>query len=250
MIELKNVSFSYNSDSFMDIAELCFDNKCLTAIVGENGSGKSTLLKLIAGAERRFTGNIFIDGSDILKTPARKIAKALSYFPQGREVCDMTAFETVLMGRYPHNKSSFFESKRDYRVASDALRLVGMSEYASHRLTALSYGERQRIYLAMNIAQEADNCLFDEPTNFIDARAKFLTLDILKGLRDEGKCIICVLHDIALAMKYADRIVVMKNGSIFADGAPDMLYEGKMLESAFGIGLERHTSGDYLITKK
>ncbi|MBQ9117198.1 MAG: ABC transporter ATP-binding protein, partial [Clostridia bacterium] len=177
----------------------------------------------------------------------RELARLLSVFPQGRPVPDMAAGEMVLMGRYPFRRGFAAFSDDDVAMAEKALVSADASEFGGRNMKALSYGERQRVYLAMQMAQDTRNCVLDEPTNFMDASHSFQILDYVKRMSaEEGKCVVCVLHDIPLAMRYADRLVILKNGGIYADGAPDELFEGGDIARAFNIRLERFSvNGGY-----
>lgn len=239
MIEIKNLCFSYGNNEFIRDLNVAFPDSSLTVIVGENGSGKTTLLSLIANELKFKSGTMQIDGIDIGSLKHNELACRLSVFPQGREIPDMTALELVSMGRYPHNKSKITTPKRDIDIAYAALARVGTEKFAERRLSSLSYGERQRIYLAMQIAQDAQNLLLDEPTNYLDISARFQTMELLTSLKNEGKCVVAVLHDITLALAYADRIAVMKNGELVDFDTPDMIYQRKSLEDTFGVRISR-----------
>lgn len=235
MIEIRDLSFSYGSLPFVQSLSLTLENGSFTALIGENGSGKSTLLKLITGSEKPASGEILIDGVNIHNTKKRELAKKLSYFPQSRPTPDMRVEEVVLMGRYPYTRGSFSTPQKDREIALSAMKAMGVSAFAERNMQTLSFGERQKVYLAMLLSQETENCLFDEPTNFMDISAKFMMLEKLSALKSEGKCVLCVLHDLSLAMRYADRIIVMKNGAVFADGAPKTLYKSGAIDQAFCV---------------
>lgn len=239
MIELCDLHFSYNQACQIDIPKLTLADGTLTVLVGENGSGKTTLLRLIAGELRATQGQILVDGQDMARLPKNRLAKRLSYFPQGRPTPDMSALEVTALGRYPHTRTHLFSPREDREWATCALASVGAEQFAERSMRTLSFGERQRVYLAMQLAQDAQNCLLDEPANFLDVSAQFSMLDTLSELREKGKCILCVVHDLSLAMGYADRILVMKNGTVMADGTPDQLYESGVMDQAFGIRLCR-----------
>lgn len=243
MISIKNLCFSYNKSPFIHTASLSFKDGELVAIIGPNGSGKSTLLKLICGELTPKKGEIIIEKKDARHISRRALAKLLSYFPQGRETPDMTALELVALGRFSEHPFGLAASNKDLEIAREALGRVNAAQFENVSLKKLSYGERQRVYLAMQMAQNAQNCLVDEPTNFLDAAAKFAMMDTLACLRNEGKCVICVLHDISLAMRYADRIIIMQDGKIFADGTPRQLYENQKIDKAFGITLLKTEDG-------
>ena len=182
---------------------------------------------------------IEIDGTDTRTLKRHELARRLSVFPQGREIPDMTALELVIMGRYPYINDKFITPQNDIDIAHSALISVGAEKYEERRLTSLSHGERQRVYLAMQIAQGTQNLLLDEPTNYLDVSAKFQVMELLTTLKNEGRCVVTVLHDITLALAYADRIAVMKNGKLIALGNPEAIYQSKSLENAFGIKISR-----------
>lgn len=239
MIEIQNLHFSYGGASSLQLPELTLSDGTLTALVGENGSGKTTLLRLIMGELFPREGAIRIDGLETSRVKKAELATRLSYFPQGRPTPDMSALEVTALGRYPHSRSRLLASKEDRKLAYRALTSVGVEDFADRHMKSLSFGERQRVYLAMQLVQEAQNCLFDEPTNFMDASAKFHMLNTLSDLREQGRCVLCVIHDLTLAMRYADRILVLKEGTLLADGTPDELYESGAIDRAFGIRLCR-----------
>ncbi len=240
MIDIRDLSFSYHKETFFEHLRLTLSDGTLTALIGENGAGKSTLLKLVMGSEKADSGNIFLDGENMHSLKKSDIARRLSYFPQSRPTPDMSALDVVLMGRYPYTKGRFSVPEKEILLAAQAMERMNVSRFAERNVRTLSFGERQRVYLAMLLAQDTQNCLFDEPTNFMDVSAKFSMLDALSEMRNNGKCVLCVLHDLSLAMRYADRIIVMKDGLIFADGTPDALYQNGAIEKAFGIRLQKY----------
>lgn len=232
MIEIKNLTFSYGKEPFLSV-DTSFSDGALTVVIGENGSGKTTLLKLINGIETPKSGRVFVDGSDILITPKKEIAKKLSYFPQARPIPDMSVKETVTLGRYPYG---------DAPDITELLIKTHTKELEDRNMKALSFGERQRVYVAMMMAQNAKNCVFDEPVSFMDVSSAFSMMEGLREMCDDGRCVVCVLHDISLAMSYADRIVIIKNGVIYDDGTPDDLFERGSIDTAFGIRLKKYES--------
>jgi iron complex transport system ATP-binding protein len=124
-------------------------------------------------------------------------------------------------------------------IAREAMVSAGAAQLCDRNMNTLSYGERQKVYLAMQIAQRADNCLLDEPTNFLDVSARFSLLDTLLTMRDGGRCVVCVLHDVSLALAYADRIVTLVGGKVFFDGTPEEQYMSGRLSEALGVEIER-----------
>ena len=242
MIKINDISFSYGKNKFIESLSLTLPDSSLTAIVGENGSGKTTLLSLISRELSQRSGNIEIDGSNTQEMKRDELARRLSVFPQGRETPDMTALELVTMGRYPYIKGKFTTPQKDVDIALASLARAGADSFESRRLSSLSYGERQRVYLAMLIAQDTQNLLLDEPTNYLDISAKYQTMELLTSLKNEGRCVVTVLHDITLALAYADRIAIMKDGSLAVFDTPEAIFEGKYLEKAFGIRITKFES--------
>ncbi|MBQ8496505.1 MAG: ABC transporter ATP-binding protein [Clostridia bacterium] len=246
MIEIRDLSFSYGKTPFTEHLYLTLNDGTFTALIGENGSGKSTLLKLMTGNEAFSSGNILLDGKNLQTLKKNEIARRLSYFPQSRPIPDMTAKEVVMMGRYPYTRGKLSVSKNDILTVESVMTDMNISHFAERNMKTLSFGERQRIYLTMLLAQDTGTCLFDEPTNFMDISAKFAMLSKLTELKKQGKCILCILHDISLALRYADRIIIMKNGNIFADGSPEELCQNGMIEKAFDIRLQTYeTNGEH-----
>lgn len=239
MIQIKDLVFSYNNKSFIEISELTFRDNELTVIIGENGSGKTTLLNLIAGEAKSQQGNVLVDGENIVGLKKRELAKRLSYFPQGRVIPDITVYDAILLGRYPYRGEAPGYSKEDIEIAKNAMEETDTAKFRERILKKLSYGERQRVYLAMQISQGSQNRIYDEPTNFMDVSSKFQILDHLVNSAVKGICVVCVLHDISLAMSYANRIIVLKNGKVYAEGTPDVLYKNRSIDKAFGIKIER-----------
>ena len=241
MIKINDLSFAYGKSGFISDLCLTLPDSSLTAIVGENGSGKTTLLSLISKELSQASGNIEIDGIDTRALKRRELALKLSVFPQGREIPDMTAIELVTMGRYPYIGNRLATPQNDIDIARSTLLRVGAEDFIDRRLTSLSFGERQRVYLAMQIAQDTQNLLLDEPTNYLDISAKFQTMELLRELKNDGKCIAVVLHDLTLALSYADHIAVMKNGKLVSFGTPTEIFESKALEKVFGIKIRKFT---------
>ncbi|MBR5520351.1 MAG: ABC transporter ATP-binding protein [Clostridia bacterium] len=253
MIEIADLSFSYGKNACLKQISLQFQNGELTAVVGANGSGKSTLLKLIAGELAPQNGRVCVDGNDIRRTQRMTLAKSLSYFPQDRPTPDFRAEEVVGLGRYAQTHGRWHVSETERQIVAAALQEVGAAEFSERNLQTLSLGQRQKVYLAMLLAQDASNCLLDEPTNFLDVAASFATLQTLKAQAERGRCVVCVLHDLPVALAYADRVVVMRDGTIFADGTPDELCADGSLEAAFDVritAVETDGKRAYLVMPK
>ena len=253
MIKIIDLSFSYGKDEYIKNFSLEASGGEIVSIIGKNGSGKTTLLKLMGGHLKRSGGEVLIDGEPIDSLRGVKLAKKLSFFHQGREIPNMTVSELVLLGRYPYNTGGFRHSAEDIRAVRSALSRLGIEHLSDRMLETLSYGERQRAYLAMNLAEGADNLLFDEPTSYMDAESVFSLMDLLISLRGEGRTIVAVLHDICAALKISDKIVVMQGGEALAIGTPSEIISSGILRDALGVEVERVTlngANEYIILPK
>ena len=219
----------------------------LAAVVGPNGSGKSTLLRALAGALEPRAGTVTIDG-----TPARELAAAA----RARRVALVAAEdaadeetlvrEAVALGRLPHRPWwRWSGGPQDDAIVENALARVELSAFAERPIATLSSGERQRVWIATALAQRAPTLLLDEPTSHLDLGAAYATLDTLRGLADEGASIAVVLHDLNLAVAAAERIVLVGDGRLLADGTVDEVFRGDLLSRAYGaeIAVERTTAG-------
>ena len=236
MIEIKNLSFSYTKEKYIDNLSLTLNDGELTVLIGANGSGKSTLVRLAVGELCPADGEIFVDGESLRELDRYEAAKRLAYFPEGRPVPHLTVYEMVSLGRFPYTRGSFTTSKEDAAAVEEALSLTELSPLRDRRLDSLSYGQRQRAFLAMLLAQGAKNAIFDEPANFLDEGARFRMLDMIKRLSRTG-AVMAVLHDLSLALTYADRIILMSEGGAVFDGTPARLYQSGIVEKTLGVRL-------------
>lgn len=205
------------------------------SIVGPNGAGKSTFLKCLAGIHRHWAGDIRLTGRPLLGIPPRKLARTVSYVPQA-QWADMpfTVHEFVLMGRYPHLSPFSTYGTEDREAVEQALTETGTRGLRNRLVHTLSGGERQNVYIAAALAQEADVLLLDEPTAFLDYRHQ---IDILATIarinREASKTVITVNHDVNAAVRNSDRILALKDGETAFLGTSDDFLRREVLESVF-----------------
>jgi iron complex transport system ATP-binding protein len=197
------------------------------ALIGPNGAGKTTLLRAIARLVT-FSGSIELDGSDTAELGRAELARLLAVVPQEPSTPTwMTVGEYVLLGRTPHLGPLAKEGLRDRGAAAEALARLDLLAYAERRLGTLSGGEKQRVVVARALAQESRIVLLDEPTASLDIGHQQQALELLDALRAEsGLTLVAAMHDLTLAAQYADRMVLIDDGRVVADGGPvDVLTE-------------------------
>ena len=239
MLRLKNVSAGYSGKTVVKNANLTVSPQKLLILLGENGCGKSTLLKTACGILPKMSGEILLNGKPLESYSAKKAAQRIAFLPQSRPVPDMTARSMVLHGRFPHLGYPRRYKAEDYDIVDEALRAVDAADIADKLLTKMSGGERQKVYLAMALAQQTDVILMDEPTTYLDLRHQLETMQLLRKFADSGKAIALILHDIPLALQTADEIAVISDGEIKMTASPDEVFQSGILQSAMGITLRQ-----------
>ncbi|MCL2506044.1 MAG: ABC transporter ATP-binding protein [Alphaproteobacteria bacterium] len=212
----------------------------ITAIVGPNGCGKSTLLGLCTKMYKPTDGAVYLDGKSIAKYKGKDFAKYVASVYQVNEMpSDLSVHGLVAFGRTPHRKPFGFLSESDEAVISYSIEKTHLKGFEARRISDLSGGERQRAYLAMALTQEPKILFLDEPTTFLDVYFQIEIMEIVAGINSEkGVTVIMALHDLNQAVKYADDIIVMKNGQIAASGAAKATLTSELICSVFGVNAE------------
>ena len=209
----------------------------LTVIVGANACGKSTVLRGMARLLAPTRGAVYLDGKPIHTMPTREVATVLGVLPQSPIAPDaIVVADLVGRGRYPHQGWFRRWTPEDDAAVAEALRATDTLELADRPVDELSGGQRQRVWIAMALAQETDLLLLDEPTTFLDINHQVEVLDLLTDLvRNNGRTIVVVLHDLNLACRYADHIVAMKAGRLVAEGRPSEVMTEAIVAEIFGM---------------
>jgi iron complex transport system ATP-binding protein len=212
----------------------------ITAIVGPNACGKSTLLRGLARLLPPRSGSVTLDGTALESMRTIDVARVLGLLPQTPVAPDgISVGDLVGRGRYPHQGWFRRWNAGDDRAVADALERTDTADLVDRKLSELSGGQRQRVWVAMVLAQETDLLLLDEPTTFLDINHQIELLDLLTDLnRNAGTTIVLVLHDLNLAFRYADHVVVMKAGTIAAEGAPGDVIDAALITDVFGLPCE------------
>ncbi len=246
MIELKHVSAGYGETGVLHDISLDIHSGEVLALVGPNGSGKSTLLRTILGLIPKRSGEIFLNGEEISTLTPRKIAQRAAFLTQSRTTPNITARRMVLHARFPYLSYPRRYRATDYAIADEALRFADAYDLASRPMQQLSGGQRQKVYLAMSIAQQTPAVLMDEPTTYLDMHHQFQVMEMANQLAGEGKAVVLVLHDLPLAMEHAHRIAVLENGHIRDVGTPEEIYKSGTLEAVFQVKISRTKVGERL----
>ncbi|MFD1825396.1 ABC transporter ATP-binding protein [Mumia zhuanghuii] len=209
----------------------------VTTVIGPNGCGKSTLLRTLAGLLRPHKGQVLLDGEPLSSIKPREVARTMAVLPQSPVAPEgMSVGDLVARGRQPYQPWYRQWSAEDERIVADAMAATGVEELADSALDELSGGQRQRAWIAMALAQDTDLLLLDEPTTHLDLAHAVEVMDLVVRLRrDTGRTIVVVLHDLNLAARYSDHLVVIDNGHVVTQGTPAEVIEPGLLAKAFGL---------------
>jgi iron complex transport system ATP-binding protein len=220
---LDSVSFSYKTQNVFSGISLDAKGGEILCLVGPNGAGKTTLLKCINRLLPPQSGVVLVDGQDVAKMKLAERAKSIAHVPQGTHThFPISVFDTILLGRRPY--LNWRPKQSDIDMAGSIIERMNLENLAMRDLGEISGGERQKVIIAKAIAQEPRILLFDEPTTFLDLKFQLRIMGFIRELIDEKRlCAVITTHDLNLALQYADRIAVLKDGKIAALGLPEAL---------------------------
>ena len=208
----------------------------IVGLIGPNGSGKSTIIKALSHILNPYSGKIFLDSKDISQISRGDLARLIGVVPQMPLLPNaFTAFEIVLMGRNPHLGLLQYEGARDMAITWQAMERTATHSLAERRIDELSGGEIQRLVIARVLVQEPKSILLDEPTANLDISHQVEILDLIKNLcRENNLAVVIVLHDLNLASQYCDRLILINNGSIHAEGIPKEVITPQNIKEVYG----------------
>jgi len=244
-ISLHSVSVTLGGKCVVDEVDLEVARGEWVTLIGPNGAGKSTLLRAIAGLVP-FDGAILLDGEPLERLRRRDVAQRLAFVPQSPLLPpDLPVGEYVLLGRTPYIGPFSSESRRDRAAAGRAIERLELRPFAERRLHTLSGGEQQRVVLARALAQEAPLLLLDEPTTALDIGRQQQALELVAELRAHGPLtVLSAMHELTLALQYADRLALLSNGRLVAAGAPHEIATESLLAEHYGADVQVIANGD------
>ncbi|MGD6850955.1 MAG: ABC transporter ATP-binding protein [Candidatus Bathyarchaeia archaeon] len=234
-LTINDLSFSYAGVQVLKDVALSVGLGELVTIIGPNGSGKSTMLKCINRILKTKQNTILVDDQDTSKLNLKELSKLMGYVPQtSTSTFPFTVFDIVMMGRKPYIHWSIGE--RDNEIVAQMLQFLGIDHLAMRHFTELSGGEQQKVIIARALAQQPQLLLLDEPTSSLDIKHQLEILCLLKGLaQSKERSIILTMHDLNLASRFSDRLLMLKRGCIYAVGTPEEVITAQNIEAVYGI---------------
>lgn len=234
-IQAEDLGVSYGDTLVWEHIDLDMSEPGLISILGPNGVGKSTFMYTINKILEPTSGRVLLDGTDVLELSYKDIAKKIAYVPQASgETFAMTVMDTVLMGRYPH--SGYTVTKEDMEIAADCLQKMHMGEYALRMFNELSAGQHQRVMIARGLAQEPDLLMLDEPTSNLDIYHQIYTMRLLRDIAHQrGIVVLIICHDLNIASRFSDRIIMFSKGKVYADGSAQEVLTAETIQNVYNV---------------
>ena len=241
MIKVNNISFGYKRKKILSGVSLTVEGGELCSVIGVNGSGKTTLLRILARALAPIDGSVEVCGKGASEYTQKDYAKLISYLPQQRYVPSATVYDYVSAGRYPYLGFSGRLTAKDEKAIENAVGLTGIGELLDKRLTELSGGELQRVYFAQLLTQGTPFILLDEPATHLDVSNLADTEELILSLRQSGRGIVSVSHDLSSALRLSDKLLVLDGGSAAFYGTPSEALSSGVIERVFGVRVFEQT---------
>ena len=241
LFEIENLSFAYDKHEVLNNLNLSFHEGIVTTMIGPNGCGKSTLLQLMTKNLKPAGGKILLQGEDIAQIRQKQCAQSVAVVHQYNTAPpDLTVEKLVSYGRIPYHKMGVpFDKAKDMERIEWALEITNTTKHKDKTVSQLSGGQKQRVWIAMALAQDAKVLLLDEPTTYLDIRYQLQILRLIRRLNEEyGFTIIMVLHDVNQSLYYSDEIVALKAGKCIAQGSPQQILTGELIQKVYDVTLK------------
>jgi iron complex transport system ATP-binding protein len=233
ILTVQDLRFDYPGRPVLEAASFGVEKSQVLAILGTNGTGKTTLLKCINRILTPAAGTVLIEDQPISDLSRNALAQKIGYVEQQRNGSRATVFNTVLLGRKPYIRWDI--TQHDMEVASQSLETLGMGDYALRYLDELSGGELQKVIIARALAQEPEILLMDEPTSSLDLKNQLEVLTLIQQIsRERGIAAVVAMHDLNLALRFADRFILLKDKTIYAAGGPEVITP-ENIESVYAV---------------
>ena len=239
MLEFSHVNISCGLVPILDDISVTFQSGRITSVIGPNGCGKTTLLQCLNGSSNVTSGRITLDGADYLAMPSRERARRLSFLSQVRTIIPSLPVRTLVEhGRFPHLGFSRRKSAKDIAIVERAMDFAHVSPYAEQCADTLSGGIRQRAFFAMTLAQDCDHIVLDEPTTYLDLSGQREFMKMILQLKNQGRTVILVLHDLGQALAVSDSLVIMQDRKIAAAATPKECLRQHIIEEVFDVRIK------------
>ncbi|MCL2149533.1 MAG: ABC transporter ATP-binding protein [Dehalococcoidia bacterium] len=240
-LQTEDLMLGYGQTTVVSGLNFSLPSGQITGIVGPNGCGKSTIIKALSRVLRPQSGRVLVNGRDIADIAHKELARLVGVVPQVPLLpSTFTGFEVVLMGRNPHLGLLRYESENDMRIALSSMQATRTDHLAERRIGELSGGEIQGVVIARVLAQETGVILLDEPTANLDIGRQIEVLELMRELCEQGATIGMVLHDLNLAARYCDRLLLLHGGQAVAYGTPAEVVTQKNIRAVYGAGSVVH----------
>jgi iron complex transport system ATP-binding protein len=238
MLEVRGLEFAFGKKKILSGVTFQLRQKEIVGIIGPNGAGKSTLIKLVTKVLRPSSGEIFLGGQPVEKMSRLELARHLAVVPQSGDLpSDYRVYDLVMMGRTPHLGFLARENKQDHDLVQRVMQRTDTWQFRDRFASDLSGGEKQRVVLARALVQEPSFLLLDEPTNHLDLKYQIEVLSLVRQEVQNGLSALVVLHDLNLATRLCDRLLVMQQGSIVAEGRPSDILTESLVASVYGASV-------------
>lgn len=240
ILEVQNLSFKIKEKTILQNISFSVDSRKIYSIIGPNGSGKTTLLRMISRNLKPDTGQVRLYGKAVHKMPTKEVARSMAFLSQTRTGrADVDVWQLVSYGRFAHREWWKGSHQEDQDIIEECIHKTGLEDMANRKISTLSGGEQQRVWIAMALAQKPKILILDEPTTFLDVSHQLEILDLITNLNGaDDITVLMVLHDINQAARFSDEIIIIREGTLYAYGDPWEMLTPKNFSEVFRINAD------------